>query len=255
MASEKFKDPPQPPPLFAASATAIDESSKKIHARHKAVLDKIVAEVLPGNATFDNVLRPILLEEDASAGNLWENFFYSTVSPHKDLRDASRIAIERSDDYDIEGNMRQDVFELVEAAYNSRESQNLDAECLRILEKARDKYVQNGLLLPPGGPLRERFKEIQKRISQLCSKCQELLDESTGGVWFEPDDLESIPKDELDIDMLEQGADENTGKVKVTFKYDHLRALMRYAVRESTRRAYSIAHANMVSAICHLAGL
>lgn len=250
MDSSRFNNPPQPPSQFAATATAIDESSKRIHARHKAVLDRIVAEVKPEEATFDNVLRPMLLEEDASAGNLWEDFFYSTVSPHKDLRDASRVAIERSNDYDIECNMREDVFKLVEGVYNSRDCRKLDGECLRILEKARDKYVQNGLLLPPGSQ-RERFKEVQKRISRLCNQCQELLDENTGGVWFQPDDLQSVPKDELDIDTLEKGADENAGKVKVTFKEDHRRALMRYAARESTRRVYSIANANMVSFSLH----
>ncbi len=247
MASAKLSNPPQPPPLFAATAEAILESSKKIHADHRALLDNIVARVKPEDATFESVMRPILLDEDAHAGKKWENFFYRTVSPHRDLRDASRAAIERSDDFDIECDMREDVFRLVDAAYSTRGSQNLDGECLRILEKARDKYVHNGLLLPDG-PQRDRFKDIHKRLSQLTNSCQELLDEDTSGVWFMPDELEGIPRGEMDVDELERGTDENAAKVKVTFKYDHYRALLKHAACEATRRVYAMAESNRVSA-------
>jgi metallopeptidase MepB len=142
--------------------------------------------------------------------------------------------------------MREDVFKLVDAAFQTRESQNLDPERLHVLEKVRKGYVRNGLELP-AGPKRDRFKEIQKRLSQLCIQCQKNLNEEKGVIWFTPEELDGVPSDDIDIDQLEKGTGENEGKVKLTFKYNHYFPTMKYAKNEETRRRYVIAEANKVS--------
>lgn len=241
-----FKDPPQPPPVFnAATPESIINSTNKLLERNKAVLDKIVQEVTPEDATFDSVLRPILLEENATAGSKYVNMMYQHASADKALRDASRDATEVMEDFDIDTKMREDVFRLVEAVYNNRDAHALNPESLHILEKERRRYVNNGLLLPDG-PSRDRFKAIQKRLSQLCIEGQKNHEEEDGGVWFTPSELEGIPADDIDVGELEKGVGDNEGKVKVGFKFSHNLPLMQHAVHEATRRGYTVAYANKV---------
>lgn len=98
----------------------------------------------------------------------------------------------------------------------------------------------------PAGPQRDRFKEIQKRLSQLCIQAQKNLNEEKGAIWFTPKELEGVPADDIDVNELEKGTGENEGKVKLSFKYNHFFPMMKYAVHEETRRTYVMAEANKV---------
>ncbi|KAJ6783738.1 hypothetical protein PWT90_08627 [Aphanocladium album] len=247
MSSNPPKTPPQLLQLFNGTPESIEVSNKNIQTAHKALLDKIVAENTIETATFNSILRPILLFEDANNQVKWGNFLYFRVSPNKAIRDASRQANAGSQSYEVDCSMREDIFRLIDAAYASRESQGLDEESLRLLERERRKYVQNGLLLPPG-PQRQRFGEITKHISQLCSEAMEHLDESTAGFWTTPEALEGLLGKELDVVDLEKGTGDQEGQVKLTFGGDHYVSLMKFAVKEDTRRDYLIAESNFANA-------
>lgn len=251
MAPEQFRNPPQSPPVFTATADSILADAKKSAEKSNSILDQIVATVTPETATFDNTLKPILIDGNDSTGPQNILTFFQHVSTNESLREASTKAEELLSDFYIEAKMREDVFKLVDAAYSTRDSQNLDKESLHILEKERRTYIRNGLLLPPGEK-RDRFKEIKKRLSQLCILGKKNLNEEKGGFWFTREELEGVPKDDIDIDTLEKGTGENEGKFKVTFKYNHYTPLMKYAIHEDTRRRYIIADANKV---CELSAL
>lgn len=238
-------DPPQLLPLFNATPESIAASTKRLQAGHAALLDRIAAEIVPETATFDSVLRPILLFEDSCGQEKWGNFWYQNVATDKAMREASRESIVSFDEYEIECGVREDIFNLVEAAHDTRHSQNLDAESLRLLETEHRKYVDKGMLLSASERL--KFIGIRKRISQLCSEACGRLTEASSGLWLAPEDLQGIPPDEIDITSLEKGTGENEGKVKVTFSADFAVSIVRYAEKESTRRACSIGWDNMVS--------
>jgi metallopeptidase MepB len=90
------------------------------------------------------------------------------VSTDSELRDASSKAEEMMDEFNIEASMREDIFQRVDAAWKLEKERNeLDVESKRLLEKERKSYVQNGLGIEKG-PKRDRFKEIKKRLSQVC---------------------------------------------------------------------------------------
>ncbi|KAH7319894.1 hypothetical protein B0I35DRAFT_478197 [Stachybotrys elegans] len=236
---ENYRTPPQAPPLFTATPERIVSETKRLNDITKSVMDKVVADVSVENATFTNTLEPLLKDDNKD----WILTFYQHVSTDEALREASTKAEEIARDFGIECRMREDVFRLVDSAYNTRDSQSLDAEPLHILRKYRQAYIRNGLLLP-AGPKRDRFKEIQKRISTLCVQGQKNLNEEKGVMWFKPEELEGVPADDIDIDTLEKGTGENEGKVKLTFKYTHYFPLMKNAVKEETRRKMQIAEAN-----------
>ncbi|KJZ77939.1 hypothetical protein HIM_02576 [Hirsutella minnesotensis 3608] len=243
MAGSKYQTPPQSPPVFTATADSIIADTKSMTETTKGVYDKVVASVQPDKASFADVLEPILVDDNLSSAPKRILTFYHHVSANESLREASNKAEQMMDDFNIETKMREDIFKLVDAAYASRDSQGLETERLHLLTKERQKFIRNGLLLP-AGPQRDRFKEISKRLSQLCIQGQKNLNEESGSIWFTPKELEGVPSDDIDVDQLEKGTGENEGKVKVTFKYNHLFPLMKYARHEETRRKYSMAEAN-----------
>lgn len=246
MAPPQYQTPPQPPPLFTATPESIGAETQRIKAATQGVHDKVVADVQPAEATFAKVLEPVLLDDNEASGPKRVMTFYQHVSADAALREASNKAEEALDDFIIDLKMREDMFKLVDAAYSSRAAQKLDTEALHVLEKERQKYIRNGLLLP-AGPQRDRFKEIQKRLSQLCIQAQKNLNEEKGAIWFTPQELEGVPADDINVDELEKGTGENEGKVKLSFKYNHFFPLMKYAVHEGTRRTYAMAEANKAS--------
>lgn len=246
MVPDKYRNPPQAPPVFTHTAESIVAESKKLCESSKSVLDAVVADVSPEKATFDNVLKPILLDDNKSSSLSRTLTFYQHVSPKAELRNASTEAEQILDDFGIECKMREDVFTVVDGAFSTRSEQNLDKESLHILEKDRQGYIRNGLKLP-AGPQRDRFKEIKKRLSQLAIQGQKNLNEEKGGIWFTPEELEGVPADDIDIESLEKGTGENEGKVRLTFKYNHYFPLIKHCKNADTRRQYTIAESNKVS--------
>jgi metallopeptidase MepB len=246
MAAAQYQTPPQPPPLFTYTAASIISETERLNADYKKLLDDIVGQTQPENATFAKVLSPVLADDNVSCKARRIMSFYQHVSPHDELREASTKADEITNEFDIECKMREDVFNVVNGAFEQRASESLDVESLRVLEKERKRYIRNGLLIP-AGEKRDRFKEIQKRLGTLCIQAQKNLNEEKGAIWFTPEELKGVPEDDINIDELEKGTGENEGKVKLGFKYNHYFALIKYAHNPETRRRYLVADANKVN--------
>ncbi|KAK7958492.1 peptidase family M3 [Apiospora saccharicola] len=245
MAPDKYKNPPQAPPTFTGTKDSIASQAKALCDTTRSVLDKVVAQVPVEKATFASVLKPMAEDEDQSALNGRILGFYQYVSADADLRNASTEAEKIMDDFAIECNMRDDVFQLVDAVFkNIKSESNLDSESLRLLEKEHKNYIKNGLGLPKG-PQRDRFKEIKKRLSQISIQFQKNLNEENGGVWFTKEELDGVPADV--IEGLEKGTGENEGKVRLSFKYPDLFPTLKFAKNPETRRKVFIANENKVN--------
>ncbi|GKT45334.1 saccharopine dehydrogenase [NAD(+), L-lysine-forming] [Colletotrichum spaethianum] len=241
MVPDKYKSPPQAPPVFTGTKESIVGDSKKICDQTRALLDKLVAEVPVDKASFDNVMRPIAKDENESGLSTRILGFYQYVSSDAALREASTQADTIMDEFSIEVNMREDVYKLIEAIYKKKDSEGLDPESLRLLEKDYKNYVKMGLGLP-AGPQRDRFKEIKKRLSQIQIEFQKNLNEENGGIWFTPEELDGVHQDVLD--GLEKGTGENEGKLKLSFKYPDLFPTLKFAKNPDTRRKVFIQNEN-----------
>lgn len=73
MGSAKYRSPPQPPPLFNGTAESIITIINGYFERHRGILDGIVTEVTPATATFETVMKPILLSENEADKVKWVN--------------------------------------------------------------------------------------------------------------------------------------------------------------------------------------
>lgn len=168
--------------------------------------------------------------------------FYQAVSTDKALRDASTEADKLFEDYGIESAMREDVFNLVDAA--SKAGDKLDPESQRLLEKTRKAYIRNGLSLP-AGPKRDRFKEIKKRLSELSITFSKRLNEENGALWFTTQELNGVPQDV--VNGFEKGEGDHAGKVKVTFNYPDLFPVLKYAKDAGVRQKMFVQNENKIN--------
>ncbi|KAJ2965485.1 hypothetical protein NQ176_g10594 [Zarea fungicola] len=229
MASEKFANPPQRPPLFNYTPSQIAAAAEEVEASLRSAIDKVVASTTPENATFANTLQPILDNDSAILGMNQRICFMQNVHKDAALREASVKADGKLRELDVELKMRDDIFQRVNTVFRNRESANLDTESARILEKEHKSY------------------EIQLEISRKSLEVQNNNNNEVGGSWFTPEQLEGIPKTDIDIDALEKGTGENEGKVKVNYKYTSSVPLGKYAKNATTRRDYAIDESNKVN--------
>lgn len=238
MAAAKYKNPPQPPPKFTATTKSLIDDTKRLIKRSQGVQDSI-ADLKMEDATFDNVLLAMAMDDNKMSLESHIIGFYQAVSSDAKLRDASTEAEKLFDDFGIESSMREDVFEKVDAVMKRKEK--LEPESQRLLEKDHKSYVRNGLGIP-SGPKRDRFKAIKKELSEISITFQKHLNEEQGGLWFKPEQLDGVPEDL--VGGLEKGTGENEGKVRLTFKYPDLFPTLKYAKDASVRREVFLANEN-----------
>ncbi len=242
MAPQAFKTPPQAPPLFTGTPKSVVEDTKRLVDKSRSIQDKIVAEVKDKDASFKNIMLPMAYDENTMALEAHIIGFYQAVSTNQELRDASTEAERLLDDFSIESSMREDVYNVVEAAFHKGEK--LDPESQRLLEKERKNYIRNGLGIP-AGPKRDRFKEIKKRLSEISIVFQKNLNEENQGLWFTPEELSGVPQDVLA--GFAKGEGEHSGRVKMTFKYPDLFPVSKYATNPATRKKIFIANENKLN--------
>ncbi|KAL1592364.1 metalloendopeptidase [Paraconiothyrium brasiliense] len=239
MAPSIYKKPPQLPPKFTATPDSLIKDTKALIDRSRNIQDGLVKDVTTASANFKNVLLPVALDDNKMAIESHIIGFYQAVSTDKALRDASTEAERLLDDFSIESSMREDVFKLVDAVLQKKES--LDAESQRLLEKDHKSYIRNGLNLP-SGPKRDRFKEIKQRLSTISIEFQKNLNEEQGGIWFTKEELDGVPDDV--VDGLKVGEGENKGKLWLTFKYPDLFPTLKYANNAETRKRVFVENEN-----------
>ena len=242
MAPAGFRTPPQAPPLFTGTKTSIVEDAERLIELSRAVQDRIVANVSPEDATFENVMLPSANDENNMTLEAHILGFYQAVSASEELRNSSTEAEKLFDEFSIESSMREDVFKRVEAALQKDEK--LDPESRRLLEKEYKNFIRNGLGIYEGRR-RDRFKEIKKRLSQLSIIFQKNLNDENGGIWFTKEELDGVPDDV--VSGLKEGDGENEGKVRLTFKYPDLFPTLKYAKNAATRKKVFIDNENKLN--------
>ena len=241
--NEKVLNPPQAPPLFNGTKESILEDVKSTINEHRAFLDNISKSFTPATATFKEVMEAMARKEDETASHLRILIFYQHVSADSEVRDSSSKAQQLLEDFSIENLMREDIFRLVDALHQKRDSLGLDLESLRLLEKSRKGYISSGLGLP-AGPERQRFKDIKTRLSTLAIEYSKNLNEENESLWLTPEELKGVPSDI--VSSLDKGSNENEGKLRLTFKYPQLFPTLKYAIDPETRKRVFIASENRV---------
>jgi metallopeptidase MepB len=232
MPSSKLRKSPYAPPTFNTTPTCVLEDASRLIEQSRKVQNWVISNVQPETATFAKVLLPLAHVRNARSREANILCFYQSVSTNQELRDASSEAENLLTKFDIESYTREDLFILIDAVLKRNEV--LDPESRLLLEKEHRDFIRNGLGLP-SGPLRDRFKAIQKRLNQLSIEFRKNLNEENGGIWFNPEELDGVPEDIMS--QLKRGSEgSNMDKLRLTFKYPDYFPTIKYAKNAETRK-------------------
>ncbi|KAJ5729344.1 Metallopeptidase MepB [Penicillium malachiteum] len=242
MSSNRLQGPPQAPPRFSDTPSTILSKARHLIERSRKAKDELVAHVPLEGATFANVLLPLANDENSLAVGFEVLKFYQSVSTDPELRDASAEAEKLFNEFVLETETREDLYDLVKSVFHKSNLEELDPESYRLLEKKYKDYYRNGLGLPKSQ--RDRFKEIQKHLSQLKIDYKKNLNSENGGLWLTLQELDGVPVEFIST-LQNRKTDENhLGKVWLSFKAADISMALRNAKTEETRKKIFIANEN-----------
>ena len=234
------KSPPETPPSFEqltpheilAETNAILDTTSALH-------DHLVAALSPATVAFANVVRIIADDANRAACRLviLSNLL-SQLSPSAEARQAARQAEVRIAEAQTKILMRHDIAALIVAVYareTTKLSGELDDEDRHLLSSVYRKYVNSGAALRDGNE-RGRLRAASKELNEICAAAQNTFIEPEEGLWFERSELAGVPESVLGT-MVEDDT-----RLQVTFRRDHISAVMCHATNSAIRRRFTIAN-------------
>lgn len=176
----------------------------------------------------ENILKPLAMAKMDLASSRHVLDFPQFVCPSKDVRAASTEADKRLSEFDVEINMREDVFERL-IVLQTKSHNNLDYEEKRFLDRLVALGKRCGLHLSKDK--QEEIKTISKKISELSIEFNKNLNEDNTCLVFTERELGGLA--ETYINGLETTAD---GRYIVTLGYPHYYPLMKRCHVPETRQ-------------------
>lgn len=226
---------PQLPTFFDATPETLLVDTEDIITTTRQVWDRICANISTDDATFDNVIAPIIQDENAKLVRRRIIAFYPSVAKSKAVREAAREATKVLSAADIELYSRADMFKLVNfiEAKSQGGTQDLDSESQHYLTKLKQKFIENGCNIQDPG-LRARFALKLKELKSVNSQVSQNFHEETAGVWFTQDELAGVP--EALVARFKRGSDQHEGYYWVSTKTPFSTPVLRHATVEETRK-------------------
>lgn len=150
------------------------------------------------------------------------------------LRSCSRALLIHDvyQDFNIESNMRQDIYQALQHAQANTPRDSLDAASQRLLDHMLRDRRRAGLALSEADQV--RFKELQIKISKLCIAFQKNCDEEKGYLLFSKEQLRGVP--ESVIDGYEQVEVDGQKKYKISHKTPDVNPVLDNAKDPETRK-------------------
>lgn len=211
-----------------------DLSPEQIQIRTDELIERIskmyndIGSVVIEDVCVDNVLKPLAMAklELASSRHVFD--FPQYVCPSKDVRAASTRADKRLSEFDVELNMREDVFNRL-IVLKTKLQNDLGLEEKRLLDRFVTLGKRSGLHLTKD--TQEEIKIISKKISELSIEFNKNLNEDNTFLVFTERELGGLA--ETYINGLEKTAD---GRYIVTLEYPHYYPVMKRCHIPETRR-------------------
>ncbi|KAI3636142.1 hypothetical protein MIR68_005494 [Amoeboaphelidium protococcarum] len=214
------------------SPAEIKSATEKIIQRSKNVLDS-VAQLPQDKVSFDSVIRPLAEEEALQSTESTNIDFPQYVHPDKEIRDASVACSKQLEEYNIDADMRPDVYKQVKLVFDSADRSKLNAEEIRLLEKMELGYRRMGLAL--SDDKQTELKQLKKQLSGICIDFSTNVNSDSTSIRLTRDELTGLSEDFIDNLDKEQAAD-GTSVFIVTMKYPHYFPIMNKASNVETRK-------------------
>jgi metallopeptidase MepB len=233
---------PQPPLQFDATPESLLAAAEGKRQHATRVVDKILTEVSPSNATFANCILPLIEAENERIHNDPPTRFLSRASPSEEVRDASRQAERLLSGALADLLSRQELYDLAVAVMNSlEEMRKLDSESKEYLRRLRHSLVERGFGVPAGAQ-RDRYRDIRKRIEHLKMDIQKNFSKENEGVWLARDRLDGVSED-----VLSSLQTRDSGELWLKLNSSAFYSVRSEATKASTRKEIYIKNAHRSS--------
>lgn len=216
-----------------------DISPEDLHARASKIMDECrklcdkVGALQGDEITFESVLEEIAECQRIFANERLYLDLPMYVSARKELRDASADVSAKLNEFEIEIDMRTDIFEKL-LVLEKKDTSCLSPERKRFLDKLIKLRKRDGLHL--AAEVQEQVKQLKNEISDLEVKYNKNCNEENTVLEFTEEELRGTPEDFIkSLDMVE------SGKRKVTLKHPHVLPIMKMAVDPATRKKVNFA--------------
>ncbi|KAK5989380.1 Saccharolysin [Cladobotryum mycophilum] len=231
--------PLQAPPTFRTNPEDIIAAAESTVAESERLHAQLVANITTKTANFESVVLPLAQAENTLLLEKRRLVFHRSVSPNPEVREASICAQSLFDAFSIRTTMNEGIYKLLLAVQEKREV--LEPECAYLLERMIRDHVRSGLSLPKG-PRRDRFGDIQHRLSYIKTRFGENIGQLQDGIWLSHRELAGL--DQSFLHRLPIGTAENEGNVKVTFQENVVGRVLSSVDDPRVRKRIYVANAN-----------
>lgn len=189
-----------------------------------------VGRISPSGATFESAILPILHEENTRLTTLRYIAFFESVSPSKELRDASHEGEQLISQHSIALYQREDVFAVVDAV--KKRNEPLDDQDRIFLNDLYGDFLSAGIGAVEDEADKERLKDLLSKIKEKGREYIRNLDTDLGGQWFTVEELDGVPESRI----ASWKADGD--KRFVNHKMPNVQAVMSNATNSETRKRF-----------------
>jgi metallopeptidase MepB len=227
--------PSQQPVLFNGTPSTILDETQDLIDENIKLWHSLGQGIAPGNVTVENFIAPLLQNENHWIARRQILCFYGSISPIKDIRDASNRASTMFANAEVDLYLRDDIFRLAHSLLQRQERAEvqIESELTQFLRKFHSQFTRNGCGLPEG-PERDSFREKLKQLKECERQFQVNLHEDKTGIWLPAEDLKGVPADF--IQSLKRGGGDQEGRVWLPMKNALVNRVLEYAQKETTRR-------------------
>ncbi|KAK8761624.1 hypothetical protein V5799_027109, partial [Amblyomma americanum] len=219
-----------PQELHTRATRIMDEGRK--------IFDKIGA--LQGDEiTFDSVLKEIAEAQRMLTNESSYLELPMYVSTKKELRDTSAELSTKLNEFEVEIEMRPDIFEKL-LALEKKDTSSLTPEMKRYLERLIKLRKRDGLHLD--AEVQKEVKKLKNEINDLGVQYTKHFNEENTVLEFTEEELKGTPEDFIKSLETSCGPSQvESGKRKVTLKHPHVMPIMKMAADPETRRKVNFA--------------
>ncbi|KAI7770079.1 hypothetical protein LZL87_013494 [Fusarium oxysporum] len=224
-------NPPQsPPPIIPARE--IVSTMKTVISKITSVIDEIVADVSPGAARFDNIVKPYATVNNSCQGEIGVIFMLQYAAPKAETQSIVSEAIRLWSEAQSSWMARHDYFQLLQAV--KKRNEDLDPESQLLLDDLLLDCQECGLGQMSPEKIHQHMRKGEE-IEHLAMDFQRNMAHDSNGVWFTEDELDGVPFDDS-IRWPTESNGPNLGRKFVPFSNGGTAALLTHATSPDVRK-------------------
>ncbi|USW49502.1 Putative peptidase M3A/M3B catalytic domain, neurolysin/Thimet oligopeptidase, domain 2 [Septoria linicola] len=211
--------------------------------KENAVVQDIIKNVKPEEATFKNSVLPYIHHENEASVKSGLPDFYAYLSSKRELQTKSSELASNLSDITQKTYLSEDYFARINRTYYTQANDTeLNTEDQKLLYTLWKNFQDAGLAVPKGKE-RDRYQDITKELIVVANEYMQANTDDNTTLWFTREELNGTKEDTLST--LDKGTGENEGKLKLPLQSaSDTSAVLNYCVNETTRRTVFISRAN-----------